>query len=395
MRKSYFYLALILSFSVGSIQAQNFGDLKELTKIKPKVLSKRISSYDRSGGNRDYLKIEAGETAEIFKAEGAGVITHIWVTINHRDELSRRNIIVRMYWDGETEPSVQAPIGDFFGQGWGEFYNYASLPLAASPGGGRAMVCYFPMPFGDGARITIENDSELDIPSFYYYVDYEQREKTDKDTGRFHAWWNHQLTEALPDGENEWGTLGPTGENTSGDDNYLFMETTGAGQYVGVNYYVTSPGPMWYGEGDDMFFIDGEKWPSTLHGTGTEDYFNTSWCPKELYQHPYFGFPRVNGETGWMGRTHCYRFHIQDPVRFTKSLRATIEHGHNNNLTLEMASVAYWYQTEPHKPFPVIEPREARIPIKMIGSVDIHRWRDAWRKQMGNDRQLWGNEEEK
>ena len=123
------------------------------------------------------------------------------------------------------------------------------------------------------------------------------------------------------------------------------------GHYVGVNYFVDCPTPLWYGEGDDMFLVDGEPWPGSLHGTGTEDYFNSSWCPKELYAHPYFGYARVNGETGWLGRTHCYRFHLEDPVYFEKSLRASIEHGHANSLTLDLATVAYWYQTEPHKTF--------------------------------------------
>lgn len=373
MIRTFFCLVSMLSIFNGGLHAQNFGDLKEIVKIKKNVLSRRVSSYDHSGGNMDYLAIKAGNTVEILKVKGAGVITHIWVTINHQDQLSRRNVILRMYWDGETEPSVQAPIGDFFGQGWGEFYNYASFPLAAGPRAGRAMVCYFPMPFNDGARITVENDSESDILSFFYYVDYEEREILDEESGRFHAWWNHQLTEAGPDCKNQGETLDSYGQNTTGEDNYLFMETTGTGHFVGVNYYVNSPSPLWYGEGDDMFFIDGEAWPSTLHGTGTEDYFNTSWCPKELYQHPYFGLIRVNSKSGFLGRTHCYRFHLLDPVRFTKSLRATIEHGHNNCVFLEVASVAYWYQTEPHQPFPPIETRQARKPLAEGGPMDIHR----------------------
>jgi hypothetical protein len=383
---------MLLAGGATAALAQDFSDLKSLAKIKTDVRSKRISSYDRTGGNADRLQVKAGETREIFKAEGAGVITHIWVTISHNDPLSRRNIILRMYWDGESQPSVQAPIGDFFGQGWGEKYNYSSLPLAAGPQGGAALVCYFPMPYARGARITIENDSDQNIGAFYYYVDYEEYKALPGDTGRFHAWWNHQITGAPAEGENEWETLGKAGINTTGANNYLFMETTGAGQYVGVNYYVNCPSPMWYGEGDDMFFIDGESWPSSLHGTGTEDYFNMSWCPKQTYAHPYYGLARVNTDSGWMGRTHCYRFHIQDPVRFTKSLRATIEHGHNNVMTQEMSSVAYWYQTEPHKPFPAIAARDARKPLPVINASDIHRWRDAWREKMGNGATLWGNE---
>jgi len=390
--------ALLLSLSVSLLAcsvllAQSFGDLKDLARIKNDVKSKRVSSYDRDGGNDDFLKIPAGTTAELFNVKGAGIITHIWVTVNHDDPLSRRNLILRMYWDGETEPSVQAPLGDFFGQGWGEFYNYVTPYLSAGPGGGRAMVCYFPMPFATGARITLQNDSDTDVQAFYYYVDYEVHPKLEADLGRFHAWWNHRITPADPKGENEWDVLWPQGHNTTGDSNYVFMETTGSGQFVGVNYFVTSPQPMWYGEGDDMFFIDGEKWPASLQGTGTEDYFNMSWCPKELYNHPYYGLARINGETDWLGRSHCYRFHIQDPVRFSKSLRATIEHGHDNTLTLELATVAYWYQSEPHKPFPAIGDRASRTPMPVPTGVEILRWRDAWRKSLGNGQQLWGNEE--
>ena len=176
------------------------------------------------------------------------------------------------------------------------------------------------------------------------------------------------------------------------DGNYLISDLEGKGQFVGVNYFVHSPGPMWYGEGDDMIFIDGEDWPSGLHGTGTEDYFNTSWCPDTLYSHPYYGYARVNDDIGWMGRTHVYRFHIADPLYFDESLRFSIEHGHNNNLTLDLATVAYWYQTGPHKPFPAFPDRESRAPMPMISTVEIHRWRDAWRKAMGNGSELWGTE---
>jgi hypothetical protein len=170
------------------------------------------------------------------------------------------------------------------------------------------------------------------------------------------------------------------------------VDAEGEGHYVGVNYYVNSPSPMWYGEGDDMWQIDGEEWPYSLHGTGTEDYFNSSWCPKEVYMHPFFGYPRVNDNIGWLGKTHCYRFHVQDPIIFKNSLKGTIEHGHANNMTLEIATVAYWYQKEPHKPFPAMVSAEERKPRKDIDFIDIHKWRDAWRKAREYDR-LWGNED--
>jgi hypothetical protein len=248
------------------------------------------------------------------------------------------------------------------------------------------------MPFADGARIEIENDTGRNIDAFYYYVDYVELDALPEDMSRFHAWYNHELTEALPDGENEWALLGPQSQNTTGSANYLIADIAGKGHFVGVNYYVHSPSPMWYGEGDDMIFIDGEPWPPSLHGTGTEDYFNTSWSPNTLFSHPYYGYARVNNDIGWLGRTHVYRFHITDPIYFDESLRFTIEHGHNNNLTLDMATVAYWYQTGPHKPYPPMPDREARAPKPFIRHMDIHRWRHEWRKSMGNDARLWGRE---
>jgi len=360
--------------------------------MKQGVKSKRVSSFDRSGGNNDrFESILDGERRTIFEVKGAGIINHIWITIAPPPpELSRNDIIIRMYWDGNKNPSVEAPIGAFFGQGWDECYPFSSLPLAAGPREGRALVSYFIMPFAKGAKIEVENDTGRKIDAFYYYVDYVELDKLPTEMGRFHAWYNHELTEALPDGENEWSVLGPQEKNTTGSGNYLIADIKGRGHFVGVNYYVHSPGPMWYGEGDDMIFIDGESWPPSLHGTGTEDYFNTSWCPKTIFTHPYYGYARVNEDVGWLGRTHVYRFHITDPIYFDKALRFTIEHGHNNNLTLDIASVAYWYQSKPHAKYPALPDRQERQPQPSIGPTDIHRWRPEWRENKGGDPKLWG-----
>ncbi|MGA7306191.1 MAG: glycoside hydrolase family 172 protein [Rhodothermales bacterium] len=388
-------ILLVLAFGAGPALAQiTESPLYELARIKDGVKSKRISSFDTTGGNNDRLEhIANGERRTLFDVQGAGMIDHIWITIAPPPPtLSRNDIILRMYWDGSDEPCVESPIGPFFGQGWNESYDYASLPLAAGPRNGRAMVSYFVMPFANGARIEVENDTGRDIDAFYYYVDYVEMDELPADMGRFHAWYNHELTEALPGGENEWSLLGPQDKNTDGARNYLFADLEGHGHFVGVNYFVHSPSPMWYGEGDDMIFIDGEPWPPSLHGTGTEDYFNTSWSPKDLFHHPYYGYARVNDDVGWLGRTHVYRFNISDPIYFDKSLRFTIEHGHNDNLTLDLSSVAYWYQKDPHKPFPPLPDRAARADKPFIGVVDMHRWRDAWRKSMGGGATLWGNE---
>ena len=366
-----------------------------LPLLRPGVLTRRISSYDRSGGNHDSVRVEAGETKTLGEITGAGIIKHLWFTLGSDDPLIRRNAVLRMFWDGEAQPSVEVPLGDFFGQGWSERYLWASLPLAAAPREGGALNCYFPMPFGDGARLEIENQSDKPINSLYYYIDHELHpDGLPGDMGRFHAWWNRQRPgpeAGQGDRENEWDTLGAQPKNPSDAHNHVIVHAHGQGHYVGVNYFVDSPTPLWYGEGDDMFLVDDEPWPGSLHGTGTEDYFNSAWAPKELYAHPYFGYARVNSETGFLGRTHCYRFHLEDPVFFGKSLRASIEHGHANSLTLDLATVAYWYQTEPHRPFPPMPPKEARQPLPPINAVDIHKWRDAWRREQGGG-PLWGNE---
>ncbi len=384
-------LLIVNSMAFG--QAGHGSDLYGLARVQSGMHSKRVSSYDRTGGNNDRFEhVKDGETRDLFNVKGAGMINHIWITIAPPPErLSRNDIILRMYWDGNEFPSVEAPIGPFFGQGWRESYPFSALPLAAGPVGGRGLVSYFVMPFAKGARIEVENQTGQDIGAFYYYVDYVEVDALPDDMGRFCAWYNHELTEAADEGENEWGLLGEPGKNPQGQDNYLIADIKGKGHFVGVNYYVHSPTPMWYGEGDDMIFIDGDKRP-TLHGTGTEDYFNTSWCPKTAFTHPYYGYARLNDDIGWLGRTHVYRFHISDPLYFQESLKFTIEHGHSNNLTLDLASVAYWYQASPLAKLTPIPDKASRKPKRFINQSDIHRWRHEWRKSKGGDRELWGNE---
>jgi hypothetical protein len=391
MRKILVLLSLVLYSSV--ILSQNAGsEMSQLSQLRNNVKSRMISSYDRTGGNGDCLSgIKDGEKVTIFNVKGAGIINRIWITIAPgAEQLNRNNIMIRMYWDGSSFPSVESPIGSFFGNGWDESYNFVTVPLAVSPGAGKSYVSYFSMPFSNGARIDIENQSGQKIDAFYFNIEYAEMARLPENSGRFHAWYNHEVTEALPTGENEWGVLGETGKNRSGRDNYLFADIKGKGQFVGVNYYVNCPSPMWYGEGDEMVFIDGDTIPA-FNGTGTEDFFNMSWCPKEPYQHSYFGFGRVNNETGWLGHTHLYRFFITDPVVFEKACRFTIEHGHNNNMTLDLTSVAYWYQDSPGK-LPRSFSKEERQPKPIIGAVEIHKWRHAWRLDKGSGEKLWGDE---
>lgn len=392
MKKLFLVISVFIGLLLTNIdcQAQKVGgELGNLAAIKKGFRNRRISSTDKNGNNGDWIdSIKPGEKWSVA-ISGTGIINHIWFTISPMN-IMRNNLIFRIYWDGKSYPSVEAPLAAFFGNGWDEYYEFASLPLAVGPQGGTGLVSYFQMPFANGARLEIENQSDETISRLYFYIDYVEMKKLPNDLGRFHAWYNHELTDVLPEGETEWGLVGPQTNNVDGAGNYLFADIKGEGQFVGINYYVHSPSPMWYGEGDDMIFIDGEEKASLL-GTGTEDFFNTSWCPKTIFAHPYYGYARVNNDNGWLGRTHVYRFFISDPIYFEKSLKGTIEHGHNNNLTLDISSVAYWYQSEAGI-LPPAPPKADRTPKEFIRDQDMHRWRHEWRKNSGNGSKLWGNE---
>jgi hypothetical protein len=196
---------LLISGLLSPSEMSGQSTLEKLTTIRQGIKSKRISSYDRSGGNNDRLEnIRPGETVTFAEIQGAGVINHIWVTIApEAPRLNRSDIILRIYWDGEDYPSVESPIGPFFGQGWDETYHWASLPLACSPVKGNAMVSYFQMPFTGGARFEIENQADVAIDAFYFYIDYLELEKPPDSPAYFHAWYNYQVTEAPEEGEQE------------------------------------------------------------------------------------------------------------------------------------------------------------------------------------------------
>ena len=334
----------------------------------------RVSSYDKTGANDDRIKIAPGETVTFADIKGAGLITHIWATFANEvnEHYNMRKAYFSFYWDGEENPSVQAPIGDFFGMGHGETRNFVSAPLQMSPQGGKGLNCWFPMPFKNGAKMCITNECNSTL-IFYYYVDYEEYDTIPDNALRFHAQWHRENpTEGKAMEECgsvfEWAHLG---NNTTGENNYVILDAEGKGHYVGCNINIHNLNENdlfdWPGEGDDMIFIDGEPWPPRLHGTGTEDYVNTAWCPQQEYSAPYHGII-LGGETNWRGKISYYRYHITDPIMFEKSIKVTIEHGHNNNRSDDWSTTAYWYQTEPHKPMPEIAPVEARLPIGGKGS---------------------------
>lgn len=332
---------------------------------------RRVSSYDKTGGNDDRIYIEHGETRTIADIQCAGCITHFWCTIAGEDFKDEKNylrkIILRMYWDGEETPSVEVPIGDFFGMGHAQCRNYASAPLQMCPQDGKAFNCWFPMPFATRAKIDLVNECDGQT-IFYFYIDYEAYDSLPEDMLRFHAVWHRENpTKGIPQGDmtnREWCF---EGKNVTGDENYVLLEAEGRGHYVGCNLNIDNLRDTyrwdWPGEGDDMIFIDGEKWPPNLHGTGTEDYFDLAWCPNQEYSSPYQGMI-LGGEPGWKGKSTYYRYHIQDPITFEKSIRVTMEHGHDNHRSDDWSSTAYWYQTEPHRPLPQMLPVEQRLPIE-------------------------------
>ncbi len=325
-------------------------------------IQKRASSYDRSGANADARTIAPGATLTLLDTDGPAVVSHIWVTIASGDPSHLKALVLRMYWDGESTPSVETPIGDFYGLGLGSYFLYESIPL--SVGGDKAMNCYFPMPFQKHARITVTNEGAQKTNAFYFNIDYRVYPKPlPSDQLYFHA----QYRQAAPANgwTNEWKENGDPAvndrKNLNGDGNYVWMEATGRGHFVGVTMSVLQNQDGWWGEGDDMFFVDGEALPS-INGTGSEDYFLGAWgFGDHAFAYGLYGAP-VKGEEKAGARTSVYRFHLDSPITFTKSLRATIEHGHANHRSDNFFSVAYWYQTEPHATFPVLPALEQRIP---------------------------------
>ncbi len=351
------YLSLLMivaaSASLAMGQIPTGDPLAGLEQLKT-FESMRASSSDNNwrDGNGDARPIAPGGTLTVAELDGPGIITHIWVTIAHPAPFYARLLTLRMYWDGEEHPSVESPIGDFFGIGNGMDKTFTSIPIRATSEG-RARNCYWPMPFRKSARITVTNESDQPCHAFYYYVDWQKHSKMSGDTAYFHAMYRQEHPCVM-------------------GQNYLLADIKGHGHYVGTIQSVYQVSGGWYGEGDDFFFIDGEKEPR-LRGTGTEDYFCNAWGFQEQ-SGPFYGTPVWEGyATG--DRCTAYRFHLQDPVVFTKSLKAEIEHKGSQHFPdgsvsgfIErddlMSSVALWYQTEPHKSWPALPAGKDRLPFQ-------------------------------
>ncbi|KAL4863631.1 hypothetical protein BDV12DRAFT_206337 [Aspergillus spectabilis] len=339
--------------------ASPFGNhlLADITKRRT-ARSARISSWDQKGLNEDAFVVLPGKTAVLADLEGPGAITHLWFVQTCRKILGPglipysksgiavmeihnalglnyevsdpdyyRKVLIKMYWDNSETPNVLAPIGDFFCLGHSMAANFQSLPFTVSVkpseekkfGGAAAFNCYLTMPFNKRARIEIENQND----EAYIYLETQVK-------------------------------------NLDGKENYTILETEGAGHYIGCNHSIAHFQGTWWGEGDDMIFIDDDTWPPSMHGTGGEDYFSQGWgMQKNAY--PFCG--TIIHEEDVPNYQVSYRWHLADPVRFSKKIKVTLESGHANHLRDDWSTTAYWYQTLPGPKLEIL-PVAQRLPRK-------------------------------
>ena len=308
-----------------------------------------------------FIVVPARGIVTLGEISGSGAIQQIWMTPSPLDK-TRFNIL-RFYWDGETTPSVEVPLGDFFACGWGKYCQINSMPVCVNPG--SAFNCYWVMPFHKGAKVTLENLDDKPM-RLYYQINYTLTDVPD-DTGTFHAQFRR-----VPQVEKK-------------PEVTILDGVKGRGQYVGtyLAWEVRSPG--WWGEGEIKFFMDGDKAFPTICGTGTEDYFcgsynfeNHETKKYQTFSTPYAGLaqvlpPDVVYQPGQ--RFGLYRWHVVDPIRFKQDLKVTIQalgwmadkSGRYLPLKDDVASVAYWYQTEPHAPFPKLPMPE----ILKVGPLSV------------------------
>ena len=311
-----------------------------------------------------------GETKMLAEIKGAGIINHIWMTVT--DKLSEKNrfifrdLVLRMYWDGAEEPSVECPLGDFFCCGFGRSYDVHSMPIVVLPRNG--FNSYFAMPFREKARITIENQNEEAVPGFFYQVDYCLYDDLPEDVGYFHAQWRRsRITE-------------------TGKDHVILEGVKGSGQYMGTFLALQTLERYWWGEGEVKFYLDGDNEYPTICGTGTEDYFGGAWSFADLngermreqtYSTLFLGYPFYSRhDEGIRNNYHndecppmrgLYRFHIPDPICFEKDIRVTLQqmgscHGGIFERQDDVTTVAYWYQDKPNEGSPKLPERKERWP---------------------------------
>ncbi len=337
----------------GNAAAGDFPYLPKYTRAQ-NYKSLKQGSWDRTGGNRDSWTIAPGATLEVFKADGPGVISHIWFTIAARSGDHLKELVLRAYWDGNTKPSVEAPIGDFFGCNMNTYQIYQSEYLACSPG--KSLNCYFAMPYKRSARLTVANEGKQEVGSFYSNIDYMTVPRLPEDSLYFHAQYR-QESPCMP-----VKSEGPK-INLDGRLNHVYCETRGRGHLMGVTLGVLQNANGWWGEGDEMIFVDDETKP-LITGTGSEDYFLGSWDfggrdGAQPFGHSMYGAPLIVNAERTGGRYCCYRWHGDNPVTFERYMKHTMEHGHANDRGDNFFSVGYWYQTTPYtdfRPYPRSRP---------------------------------------
>lgn len=300
-----------------------------------------ISSHAARGEKNDMITVPAGKAVNVLQVGGPGVITHLCFRVDSGDPWFLRKILIRMYWDDEDNPSVEVPFGDFFGCGFA-YRPYTTPCLGMSSDG---YTCSFPMPFEKEARIDIINETGQEIKGFYYEIDYRQpASRINKDLGYFHVYWHRDV-------------------NTDYDADYTLLNARGRGYIVGVNMSMQSYGTKFsYPNGNATVYADGEK--RTLpNGAGAGDYFSIGGDSKREFANPYSGCVYKDDS---LFRISAYRFYIEDPIRFRRSVSLTIEHGNNNKDIADYSSTVYWYQAEPHAKFPSILKAGLRIPLRLI-----------------------------
>jgi len=340
----------VLLLLVSGVAAQV--DLLDLPRMKT-YSAERVSSGNRFvGSNDDSKRIMPGETYVMADLRGPGVVSHIWLTVADNEFAWPRLLRLRVYYDGRKTPSIDVPLGDFFGVGHGYERNLESMVIRDSSFG-RARNSYWPMPFRGACKITITDEGSRPVTMFYYHVDWQRHPSLPDDTAYLHAYYRQERP----------ATKGK---------NYEFLNIKGAGHYVGTVLNVIQAGIGWFGEGDDLFYVDGAKHPQIV-GTGTEDYINDAWGLR-VSGGPWSGTPVAEGELVG-ARLTGYRWHIPDPVPFTKSIWAGIEHAgwtYNPDGSLRSAfeerpdyfsSVAFWYQNGVNEGLPEPPYGEARLPL--------------------------------
>lgn len=298
---------------------------------------------------RPFLRVNAGKTETLMDVDGPGIIQHIWMVEN----ISRDHVL-RFYWDGEQTPSIEVPAPDFFAVGHERFAKVNSLAVIVNPA--NAMNCYWPMPFRKRARVTISNEGERDLELLAFQIDYVLTE-VPENAAYLHAQWRRA--------------------NSKDQNPYVIVDgIQGKGRYVGTFLAWTQMEKGWWGEGEIKFYIDGDSEFPTICGTGTEDYFCGSYGFPQAYSTAYAG---TTLPTDMMATPpnhwSLYRWHIPDPIHFKNDLRVTIQalgwydHGKYKKMEDDIASVAYWYQTEPHADFPEWPAAEARRPLHNMLAV--------------------------